>query len=70
MIQSLLLCGVLIFALAEPACNANNNDAKAEAHQPAKPEPGCANMDCTELKAAPTPAYHEPTPTFELKEGE
>jgi hypothetical protein len=64
MIQSILLCGVLLFALAEPACDASTSDAKNEAHQPAKPEPGCANMNCTELKPASTPDYG-PDPTFE-----
>jgi len=68
MSKSLLLCAVLLFALNEPGCETNTSDAKSQVHQPAKPEPGCANLNCTELAPAATPTYNEPTPTFEPKE--
>lgn len=72
MIQSILLCGVLLFAFAEPGCEVTPSDAKEQSDRKANPDkiyPGESPDTKTQYEPAPTPTYNEPAPTFEPKEG-
>ncbi|MEP7342500.1 MAG: hypothetical protein ABI977_32530 [Acidobacteriota bacterium] len=71
MVRSYLLCAVVLFALAEPACDTSPSDAKNESHkvQPGQnPDPDNAHREQWNrhngFAPAPTPAY-EAHPTFE-----
>ena len=63
MLKSILLSSLLLFAMAEPACDTRTSDERGP--NEVKPGENPIPETKTQYEQAPPPAYNEPTPTFE-----